>query len=743
MRALLLLLLLIFPTTAAADVPQFTVAVPVTLAGTPLKVDVEAETTRNFSASVWVDGEELGRRELENGANSLVFDDARITSGPHEVLVRSGSVTAEVKFRALPGWLAILPPLLAIGLALITKDVLVSLFLGIFGGSMILYSWNPFAAFGHVIDRFVIESLTDPSRASIIVFTTMLGGMVGLITKGGGTHGIVERITPYATSRRRGQLATWAMGFVVFFDDYVNTLVVGPTMRPITDKLKISREKLAYIVDSTAAPVVCLFPISTWVGFEIGLIGAAFQQLELPYDAYSFFLATIPYRFYPIFALVLVFTLVMSRVDFGPMRRAEARARDEGKLLADDAEPIADYSSKEVEPPEDIPKRASNAILPIITVVVVTVLGLYLTGSDGLLREGGEPFGTWIRRVLADSDSYKALLWASLSGAAMALVLPVAQRLLRLRDAVAAMVAGFRAMLMALVVLTLAWALGAVCSELKTAGYLVGLTKDALSPAWLPALTFLLSAAIAFATGSSWGTMAIIEPLVIPICHTLSTAAGYEVGSSNYNLYLLASIASVLAGAIWGDHCSPISDTTILSSMASGCDHIAHVRTQLPYALTGGFLAIGIGSIPAALGLRPWVSLVVGAALIVGGVIFLKRRQGPPPPDLPPPNPPPDPLPEEDVPTAPEGHTPEGHTPEGQPPDGQGPPLPSIAVDLGRVKRKWIKNLKKGRGPLLAEVRKVMSRVPRDPAGGRQLLPVVMLYQRKRKRKKAKDPFRW
>ncbi len=623
----LVLLPLLLPAAAAAQRPDFEIDVPVTLAGTPFKVEVEAETPRDFMVTVSVDGRTIGREAVRDGANTLVFADAKIAAGRHQLSVRSGSISTEGEFRALPGWLSVLPPLLAIGLALLTKDVLLSLFLGIFGGSMILFSWDPFTAFARSIDQFVVSSLTDPSRASIIVFTTLLGGIVGLVTKSGGTHGIVERLRPYATSRRRGQLATWAMGLLVFFDDYANTLIVGPMMRPITDKLRISREKLAYIVDSTAAPVVCLVPISTWVGFEIGLIGGAFEQLGIPYDPYSTFVATIPYRFYPIFALVLVFTLAMSRHDFGAMRRAETRAKTEGKLLADDAKPIADYSSKEVEPPAEIPKRAVNAIVPIVTVVVVTVLGLYLTGSDGLTRGADDSLGTWIRKVAANADSYKALLWASLSGLTAAILLPVAQRLLKLRDAMMAAVAGFRAMLMALVVLILAWGLGSVCDQLDTAEYLVGVTEGALTPAWLPALTFLLSAAIAFATGSSWGTMGIIEPLIIPICHNLSLAAGHPLGSSEYTLYMLASIGSVLAGSIWGDHCSPISDTTILSSMASGCDHIAHVRTQIPYAMAGALVAIFVGSVPVALGLPAWLSLLVGTALIVGGVLGLGRWQ--------------------------------------------------------------------------------------------------------------------
>ncbi len=619
--SLLVLVLLLSAATVVAE-PEISVSAPTTLTGLPVEVEVTLSEGGARPATVFINDQEVGSQNLEAGTNKLSFEDLGLAAGYHDVVVTSGSLAAETSVRLIPGWLSILPPLLAIGLALATRDVLISLFLGIFGGAFILFDWNPFVAFGRSIDTFIAPAVADPGQASILVFTILLGGMVGLVTKNGGTHGIVERLKPYATSPRRGQLATWALGVMVFFDDYANTLIVGPTMRPITDKLKISREKLAYIVDSTAAPVVCLFPISTWVGFEIGLISAAFQQLNLPYDAYTFFVQTIPFRFYPIFALVLVATLAITRFDFGPMLKAERRAREQGLLLAEDAAPIADYGSKEVEPPADIPKRASNAILPILTVIGITILGLYITGSAALGDEEAS-----IRTVLQNADSSRALLWGSLSGMLLALILPLAQRLLKIREAMGAMMGGFKAMFMALVVLVLAWALAAICSQLHTADYLVGIASDSVAPMWLPALTFVLSAATAFATGSSWGTMGILEPLVIPICHSLSIGTGHAIGSETYTLYMLASIASVLAGSIWGDHCSPISDTTILSSMATGCDHIAHVRTQLPYALSVGAVAIVIGSIPAGYGVPVWISVLVGILLVIGAVLILGRRQ--------------------------------------------------------------------------------------------------------------------
>ena len=377
---------------------------------------------------------------------------------------------------------------------------------------------------------------------------------------------------------------------------------------------------------------VDVFPISTWVGFEIGLIGNAYSDLGISADAYTTFLASIPYRFYPFFALMMVVSIAASGFDFGAMRRAEQRARTTGQLLAPGAQPIADYSTEEVEPPADAPKRALNAILPIATVVVVVLIGLYLTGRSSLAGSGADiaalqADGSYWRNLLAEANSYNALLWASLAGVSMAFVLSVGQRILKIAEAAAAAVAGIKAMLLALLVLTMAWALASVCDGLNTAQYLVGLTEHSLSPSILPALTFVLAAAVAFATGSSWGTMGILEPLVIPIAHQLLLSNAVEPGSPAYLSVMLGTIASVLTGAVWGDHCSPISDTTILSSMASGCDHIAHVRTQLPYALGTGILAIVMGLVTSLTGISPWIPLAVGCLMIVSFVYGMGRRQ--------------------------------------------------------------------------------------------------------------------
>ena len=604
------------------------------LARGDLHLKVEVRETPNGAPGdvrVLVGERQVHSAQLGPGEHEVVVPDAGLGSGEHLVVVEGMGTRAEARVRVIPGWLSVIPPLVAIGLALLFKDVLVSLFVGVFSGALILYAWNPFTAFARSIDTFVAPSLADAGQAKILIFSTLLGGMVGIISKSGGTRGIVERLSGFASNTRRGQLATWAMGVAIFFDDYANTLIVGSTMRPITDRLRISREKLAYIVDSTAAPVASVVPISTWIGFEIGLIGAAFADLGLDFNPYVTFIDTIPYRFYPLFALVLGFTIAATDRDFGPMWRAEQRAMTKGQLLAEGDRPLADYGRDVLEPPEGIPHRAVNAVVPILTVVVVTLAGLYRSGAVTLDRAEYGGTGEWLREVFAASDPYNTLLWASLAGVVVAVILPLAQRLLSVKAAMEGMVEGFKAMFLALIVLILAWSISSICGELHTAEYLVGVTQGVLSPYWLPVLVFALSAATAFATGTSWGTMGILVPLVIPIAHGLALGEGIDPAAGAYYTLMLGTISSVLAGSVWGDHCSPISDTTILSSMASGCDHIAHVRTQIPYALGIGVLGMVIGDIPTAYGLSPWISLAVGTAVIVGGVLWLGKKVGPPP----------------------------------------------------------------------------------------------------------------
>ncbi len=541
--------------------------------------------------------------------------------------VRVGESVEEFSRPYAPGWFSVLPPLFAILLALAFKEVITALVAGIWLGALAVSGYNPLDATWRMVDQYVIGALADTGsgHAQIVIFSLMLGGMVGIIGRNGGTLGVVRAVTPLAKSRRRGKVATALAGLAIFFDDYANTLVVGNTMRPITDKLKISREKLAYLVDSTAAPVAALVPVSTWVGYEISLIGggleaaagqaqgadAAFLGSVSPF---AIFLQTIPYLFYPLLAMSFVLLTSWMNRDFGAMARAEARAARGDGLHRPGAVLATDTSGSFLKAKEGTPVRWWNAALPVLTVVAVVLGGLYTTG-----RAGTGPDAS-LMDVFGASDPFSTLLWGSFAGCVVAVILSVSQRLLSVHECVDAWTGGVRAMMIAMVILTLAWALGAVTQDVGTAGYLSQLLEGNLPLFLLPAVVFVTSGAMAFATGTSWTTMAIMIPLVVPLAVSLAGGTGFVDDGANYGI-LLGAVSSVLAGAIWGDHCSPISDTTVLSSTAAACDHVDHVRTQLPYAMLVGVVGLALGSVGTALGLPVWVALPAGVAALA---LFLR-----------------------------------------------------------------------------------------------------------------------
>jgi Na+/H+ antiporter NhaC len=506
---------------------------------------------------------------------------------------------------ATQSWWSLLPPIVAITLALAFRDVVLSLFTGVWLGATLLADGNAAAGFFRVVDTYARGALTDPDKVSIILFSILLGGMVGVMSRSGGTHGVVKALEPYATTPRRAQVVTWMMGVVIFFDDYSNTLIVGNTMRPVTDRHCISREKLAYIVDSTAAPVACVALVSTWIGYQVSLVGDALEKAGSDLNPFGVFLASIPFAFYPIFGLAITFAVAVSGRDWGPMLAAERRART-GELTAATSQPLADYESTGLAPDDETPRRWWNAAVPVILVVTTTFVGLYVTGRESLTAEGATSFS--LSNVIGASDPFTVLLWASLVGVTSSIVLAVGQRALTMRESLEAMVNGFKSMLMAFVVLTLAWSLGQVCTDLATAVYIKGAIGPHVPAGLLPVAIFLVAAAVSFATGTSWGTMAILTPLAVPL--VLEAAAAEPA-------ILAATVAAILGGAVFGDHCSPISDTTILSSMASSCDHVDHVRTQLPYALLGAGLSVFVGYLPEAfIGFSPWLLLGVGFVAI-------------------------------------------------------------------------------------------------------------------------------
>lgn len=543
-------------------------------------------------------------------------------SGSHQISISDGQVSTFITVRVMPGILSILPPLIAIILALVIRQVVLSLFAGIYVGAFLLFDYDIIGGIFRALDYFIIKAISETSHIQIIVFSMLFGGMVGVISKNGGTVGIANLITKYAKTAKQGQISAWAMSFVMFFDDYANVLVRGNLLRPITDQLKISREKLSFIVDAGAATVTSIFLISTWIGYEVGLIDQGLKLISWEEDAYSVFLQTIPFRFYPIFTLILVFLIAYTGRDFGPMLHAERRARTKGEVLRAGSHPATDLTETTASFSNDKPARWFNGLLPILAILVVGLYGLYSTGTQALKEAGVDSYG--IGDIISKSDSYSSLLWASFMGCIVAIVLSVGQRILKVVEALDAWFNGLKSMLLAMLILVLAWSIGAVTQELNTAGYLVQILRGTIAPQWLPVLTFLIAALVSFATGTSWGTMAIMMPLVIPLAHTLGLDAGLSF--ANLEIILHGVISSVLAGAVFGDHCSPISDTTILSSMASACDHIDHVRTQLPYAILAAVVGMFVGDIPTAYGLSPWISLPVGTMVMIGILMLIGKK---------------------------------------------------------------------------------------------------------------------
>ena len=571
-------------------------------------------------------------------------------------LVHVARTEAGYRVRKIPMWLSIVPPLLAIGLALVFKEVIVSLVVGIWAGAFVagglrLESMYYFLrSVFNVIERYVINALADSGHLSVIVFSLLIGGMVAIISRNGGMAGVVLALSKYAKTPRSTQFVTWFLGIAIFFDDYANTLIVGNTMRSATDKFNISREKLAYIVDSTAAPVAAVAFITTWIGAELTYISDGIALLDGFEDrsAYGIFASSLKYSFYPILTLAFIAMLIYSRRDYGPMLEAETRARVHGlpygpQNATDAAD--EDHNVEDLNPVANAPIRWYHGVVPVLTVILVTIFGLLDTGLTsvyndqvtagtatgsgwGAVWRGMDDGGFFLKlgSVIGAADSYVALIWASLSGVVVAIAMTVGARIMNLGRTMGTMVTGFKTMLPAIIILTLAWALAGTTEDLHTAVFLSDALRDSLNPYLMPVLTFVLAAFIAFSTGSSWSTMAILYPIVIPTTWAVCQTNGVDPVVAEE--ILLNVIAVTLAASVLGDHCSPISDTTILSSLASDCNHIAHVRTQLPYALTVGSVALVCAGVSTLLGGGWWISLglVLVSLAVLAAVIWRLGR---------------------------------------------------------------------------------------------------------------------
>ena len=509
---------------------------------------------------------------------------------------------------------SLLPPLLAIGLAIATHRVYLSLGLGVVAGTALVAGLHPVETARLLFLHYLPLPFQDWDHIKLLAFTILRGATVGLMNDSGGTAGLVARLVRHAYTKARAQVLAGVAGLVIFFDDYANILILGPTFRPVFDRLRVSRAKLAYIADSTGSADASFALISTWIGFELGLIADALKGLPDPalaaLSAYEMFVVSIPYRFYLHLATALIFVIAILGRDFGPMLTSE-RAAARRRAPAPRGERTARIAVG----------HWAVAAVPIVLLIVVTLACLIGSGRAKLSARG-ELAGAGLRQIVGAADSYASLLWAALASFAAALVLT--RRRLRGKALWHTLGRGVWVMIPPLAILVLAWALGDLCKDLHT-GEFVGRTFGAAARPWaVPTVVFLIGCAMSFATGTSWGTMAVLMPIGVPLAWHSATAAGLDPAGAQFTIML--TIASTLAGAVFGDHCSLISDTTILAALASKCSLVEHFQTQAPYAFLAAIVSVVAGTLPAALGVSVWICLPAGLLVLVLSVRVIGRR---------------------------------------------------------------------------------------------------------------------
>ena len=501
------------------------------------------------------------------------------------------------------GILSLLPPLLAIVMALITKQVLISLFLGVWIGATMVYGWNPVVGIIETFRVYLFETVGNPYRASVIIMMALVGSFAAMLEKGGGAHAFVNAMKDKVTTRKQGQMITWLGGLAVFFSDSSNPVIVGPIFRPITDAQRISREKLAYILDSTSAAVPAMLPITAWGAFLIGLIAVEFETAAYAVEPFFGFVRSIPFMFYVIGSILLVALLILINKDYGPMKKAEERAYLEGKLLGDDAKPMREEIS--IVMPEGSRHTVWNMIVPMVTLIVV-IFGMFLW-------TGGFPEKGFVAAI-GSGSSMISLVMGFFVSSVVAAAMAINAKVFTFSSALEAWIGGMRQMTDAIIILVLAKALGMVAGAVGTSAFIINATEGFLTPTLMFVTIFVAASLTAFATGTSWGTFGIFMPIAIPLA--------FAIGAPVY-----PAIAAVVSGGVFGDHCSPISDTTVLSSIGATCDHIDHVKTQLPYALTAGAAAIA-GYVVAGITGSAAISMLVSLGVLAGLALLLTSIGG-------------------------------------------------------------------------------------------------------------------
>ncbi|MHC4243598.1 MAG: Na+/H+ antiporter NhaC family protein [Planctomycetota bacterium] len=513
-------------------------------------------------------------------------------------------------------WYSIVPPLMTIVLAFLTRNVLLSIAVAIItGGLLTTLPSEPAsmsALFAGLKTTFFypIDTLTNIDNLKILAFVPPIFAMVEIIVVSGGFKAILQKLLPLVKTQKTAQAATALMGLIYFIDDYSNAVIVGSSMRPVTDRFGISREKLAFLVDATSAPITSLAVISTWIVYEVRLFTLTAQKLGIEKDGYSMFFDALTFRFYCILMLCFVFGHILFGCDFGPMKKAQKKAQKNPPVNTDTTTPT---NSTDDKPPAGI----LNALVPLAGLVLFHIGGLWIYGGGPAKITTFSSVFHWQywRQVIGDTENYTILilLYAALFGLTLAVLCAYLSHSLRIGALIKCIISGAKKSLLPCLILISAWSLKNCCDSLNTDIFLTNLLSDNISPLFFPAIVFLVASVTSFATGTSWGTMAILIPTAVPIAFALD--------GHTYGLTTIITLGAVLDGAIFGDHCSPISDTTIISSIASRCNHIQHVRTQLPYSLFVAALALLCGYIPAALGLSPLLSITIAITAMV--IVFL------------------------------------------------------------------------------------------------------------------------
>lgn len=491
------------------------------------------------------------------------------------------------------GILTLIPPLVAIVLCFKTKQVLPSLFIGLLIAALIIAGGNPLAAVALSLQTMV-DNITDEWNAKLLLFTLFMGVGITFIWRLGGSFALTGAAKKHIKTRRGVCLGTWGLGMATSLNDCLVAAVDGNVFRDVCKDYRISSEKFSYVLDSTAAPSAAIF-ISDWIAYQIGMIGQGLAATGVAVSAVSVYVRSIPYNLYPILSLIFVGILMYTGRDYGPMLLAETRALLTGKFTADGSQPMLDVESELGEPLKDNPKILTF-VLPIVTAIIVILFGLYWTGREG----------SGIMGILEQSDASTALLWGSFAMTVVGLIMALGSKKMNFNEAMQCYIEGFKLMILTASILVMAWSLSGIVQSMGLSAYVVSLIGTSF-PFWLLiVIIFLLSMLVSFATGTSWGTMAIMTPLSIQLAYALTGDASV--------IPIVSGL--VFSGAIFGDHCSPISDTTVMASIYSGADHIAHVRTQLPYALTVAVVVIILHTINAFTRVGPLVMIPVGVVVL-------------------------------------------------------------------------------------------------------------------------------